>query len=268
MSSKISLYHYTTGHLGLRIETKLVLSCISLTVLLGFTQVPIASATSSTPNILEILSYGGDITFIGGGSQTKMHVVGAEEFMTFPSNDGLIYTPSDQTVFSNNDQGLIAEVYLPDGATVTQIDCAIKKISSDSNFQCDLFNSQYGTTTSTVMATANTIGLPGLPAMQFISSSSISDPVIDNDNKNYWIDVNTESLFTLTFPDCGFLECRLNSVKITYTVPSSGMTVGGIFYPVDNVSLILAYGIMNSYWMLPTALGIGVGIYLVKRKIE
>ncbi len=41
---------------------------------------PNVSATSSTPNVFEILSYGGDITFIGGGPTTKMIVIGPEQF--------------------------------------------------------------------------------------------------------------------------------------------------------------------------------------------
>ena len=44
------------------------------------------------------------------------------------------------------------------------------------------------------------------------------------------------------------------------------MAVGGFAIQPDTTALILAYGIMNSYWMLPTAVGIGLGIYLVKRK--
>ena len=44
------------------------------------------------------------------------------------------------------------------------------------------------------------------------------------------------------------------------------MTVGGLAIQPDTVAILLAYGIMNSYWMLPTAIGIGVGVYLVKRK--
>ena len=42
--------------------------------------------------------------------------------------------------------------------------------------------------------------------------------------------------------------------------------VGGISQPVQSISLLLAYTIVNSYWMAPTAVGIGVGIYLVKRR--
>ena len=44
MSSKISLCCYNIGHLGLRNETKVVLSCISILALLGFSQVPIQNA--------------------------------------------------------------------------------------------------------------------------------------------------------------------------------------------------------------------------------
>ncbi len=44
------------------------------------------------------------------------------------------------------------------------------------------------------------------------------------------------------------------------------MTVGGLAIQPDTVAILLAYGIMNSYWMLPTAVGIGLGIYLVKRR--
>ncbi len=84
MSSKISKCAYTIGHLGLRNETKLVFFFVIASALLGFTQVPNVSATSSTPNVFEILSYGGDITFIGGGSMTKMIVVGPPSFI-FPA---------------------------------------------------------------------------------------------------------------------------------------------------------------------------------------
>ncbi len=42
--------------------------------------------------------------------------------------------------------------------------------------------------------------------------------------------------------------------------------VGGELIPLDNVSLILAYGLFNSWWMAPIGIGIGLGIYLVKRK--
>ena len=42
--------------------------------------------------------------------------------------------------------------------------------------------------------------------------------------------------------------------------------VGGELIPLDTSALLLAYGMINAYWIAPTAIGIGVGIYLVKRR--
>ena len=44
------------------------------------------------------------------------------------------------------------------------------------------------------------------------------------------------------------------------------MTVGGLQIPTDMTALLLGYTILNSYWIAPTAVGIGLGIYLVKRR--
>jgi len=46
------------------------------------------------------------------------------------------------------------------------------------------------------------------------------------------------------------------------------MAIGGSMLPTDNIALVLAYGIVNAVWMVPTVAGIGIGVYLVKRKIE
>jgi len=42
--------------------------------------------------------------------------------------------------------------------------------------------------------------------------------------------------------------------------------VGGKFLQIDMISILLAYAIVNAVWMAPIGIGIGVGIYLVKRK--
>jgi len=61
---------------------------------------------------------------------------------------------------------------------------------------------------------------------------------------------------------------------ITYTVstlcrvpsPINDISVGGILLQPDTTTLLLAYGIANLVWMAPTALGIGIGVYLMKSK--
>jgi len=45
------------------------------------------------------------------------------------------------------------------------------------------------------------------------------------------------------------------------------MSVGGEWIATDTTALIIGYSVLNAYWLAPIALGIGVGIYLVRRKI-
>ena len=49
-------------------------------------------------------------------------------------------------------------------------------------------------------------------------------------------------------------------------IPFQPQLVGGVFITIDTTSLLLAYGLVNSWWMAPIGIGIGVGIYLVKRR--
>jgi len=44
------------------------------------------------------------------------------------------------------------------------------------------------------------------------------------------------------------------------------MSVGGVLIQPDTYTLLLAYGIANSVWMAPLAIGIGAGVYLTKSK--
>ncbi len=52
----------------------------------------------------------------------------------------------------------------------------------------------------------------------------------------------------------------------TRTSPIEEITVGGTLIPIDSTSLLLAYGIANSIWMAPLAIGIGAGVYLTKSR--
>jgi len=48
--------------------------------------------------------------------------------------------------------------------------------------------------------------------------------------------------------------------------PSSLMTIGGEWQATDTTALIIGYSVLNAYWIAPIGIGIGVGIYLVKRR--
>ena len=43
--------------------------------------------------------------------------------------------------------------------------------------------------------------------------------------------------------------------------------VGGELLPIDTTALIIGYSVLNAYWIAPIGIGIGVGVYLVKRKL-
>jgi len=48
---------------------------------------------------------------------------------------------------------------------------------------------------------------------------------------------------------------------------SSFQTVGGEWQATDTTALIIGYSVLNAYWLAPIGIGIGLGLYLVKRKL-
>jgi len=61
-------------------------------------------------------------------------------------------------------------------------------------------------------------------------------------------------------------------VTVTATIlcnsPSSLMTVGGEWQATDTTALIIGYSVLNAYWLAPIAIGIGVGIYLTRNRLQ
>jgi len=59
----------------------------------------------------------------------------------------------------------------------------------------------------------------------------------------------------------------LVTVTILCNSPSSFQTtLGGTWQPVDTTALLIGYSVLNAYWIAPTAIGFGVGIYLIKKR--
>jgi len=87
MSSKISLCHYSTGHLGLRNETKLLLSFTTILALLGFTQM------SNTPQAfaatVESNGSGGGLWHVGS-SWSGGNVPNASDDVIIKDGDTII----------------------------------------------------------------------------------------------------------------------------------------------------------------------------------
>jgi len=55
-------------------------------------------------------------------------------------------------------------------------------------------------------------------------------------------------------------------VSILCLSPSTFQTVGGEWQATDTTALIIGYSVLNMYWIAPIGIGIGLGIYLVRRK--
>ncbi|MEE9241640.1 MAG: hypothetical protein V3U12_00600 [Nitrosopumilaceae archaeon] len=64
---------------------------------------------------------------------------------------------------------------------------------------------------------------------------------------------------------------QLFDVPVTITIvclsPSSFMTVGGEWQATDTTALIIGYSVLNAYWLAPIGIGIGLGLFLVKRNL-
>jgi len=86
-----------------------------------------------------------------------------------------------------------------------------------------------------------------------------SDPVL----------IFTGNMFTHTFdsepPDDYDYFCLVHPwmAGIIHLLPNA---VGGEIIPLDTTALLLGYTILNSYWIAPTAVGIGVGVYLTRNR--
>jgi len=214
MSSKISLCHYNIGHLGLRNETKLVLSSISILVLLGFSQVPIQNAEGA-------VSWNGFLKQVGFNPPTVYEV-------------SAVSTIQAGEIFGNE----------------VQLEC----------LDGDIF-----------------------PSLNRIVTLSIDDPTIDTtnlaitklvirfeENPEVFTDFSSDLVAVKVKAKHDSGSENLVDIPVTITIvclsPSSLMTVGGEWQATDTTALIIGYSVLNAYWIAPIGIGIGVGIYLVKRR--
>ena len=191
MSSKISLCCYNTGHLGLRNETKVVLFSLTISALLGFTQVP---------NSIQY-AYGAGC---------------APEDVQHWNQVRFLYAGDDPLVSNTNPEIPVATQFdiwiLRDGLSVSTIRTAIVDKLTELGY--------------TEKISGN------LPSLDDVS-------VISNDSTYY-------SSFCDSF--------------------GLAQVIGGALIQPDTATLVLAYGIANSIWLVPSVAGIGIAVYLVKRR--
>jgi len=64
----------------------------------------------------------------------------------------------------------------------------------------------------------------------------------------------------------GFTVPTTLTMSIVCVKPSILSLVGGEWQATDTTALIIGYSVLNAYWLAPIGIGIGLGIYLVKRR--
>jgi len=102
----------------------------------------------------------------------------------------------------------------------------------------------------------------GISEFDIFSSSSLntaytftSEPNFANNSWEVFAELNDfQNRFILT----AYAMCE----RVTLAT-----IVGGLLLEPNTASLILAYGLVNAVWIAPIGIGIGLGIYLVRKKI-
>ena len=101
---------------------------------------------------------------------------------------------------------------------------------------------------------------------QLINKDTISQDVADRLNAlGYFVDDSNPR--PVTGDDLPFLGASLPIFGYS-TICKNGImqVVGGMLLQPDSATLVIAYGIANSIWIVPSVAGIGIAVYLVKRR--
>ncbi len=191
----------------MRNETKVVLCFLTISALLGFTQVPIQNAEGA-------VSWNGFLKQVGFAG-TQVYEVSDTVIIEAADTD----SPSMAASCLDGDW-----MFVGAGEVDTSVDVVVNPSVEIAGFAADLIREN----------------------KPFTKTTGIEDAIVQ----------------LQTTPNA--------NVEATATIlcfsPSSMMTVGGEWQPTDNVALIIGYSVLNAYWLAPIGIGIGVGIYLVKRR--
>ncbi len=99
---------------------------------------------------------------------------------------------------------------------------------------------------------------------ELISENNKRQLVVDRLNEMGYTDVGGQPV-----ESDDISSIPLNSANIKYStecINGVQQMIGGMLLQPDAMTLALAYGIANSIWMAPLAIGIGAGVYLTKSK--
>jgi len=106
--------------------------------------------------------------------------------------------------------------------------------------------------------------------------STNADEVLDHSNLNQKVaDILNSKGYFIRDPnnppardiEAGDLDSPfINTSHSTICKNGIMQVVGGMLLQPDSATLVIAYGIANSIWIVPSVAGIGIAVYLVKRR--
>jgi len=227
---------------------KVVLSIVTISALLGFTQVPIASALTVT------ITDPASCVVAGGVHQiatNECHFAGS---LTIPQAD---------TWNISNLRFSVATLIL-EGQVNTIAGLDVDQLTNRGTLNLGVELISIGPNNTWLNDCG---GILNLLSNAFISfdANGINHGTVNGDATN---EINPGNLQSNTLFNSGFVDPSivLTNVVIQQISSPCPKVVGGELVPLNNVSLVLAYGLVNSWWMAPIGIGIGLGIYLVKRR--
>ena len=149
----------------------------------------------------------GDTQGPPGGLGTNYLMVGPDAFQPWSSTLGYYFNgPSPGVRISDSSGGLLAPVFLPNGAEVTSMKAYIYDNQSAGDMTVRLYSQTMAPASNDLMAIVDSSGI----SFEGTSTdSTISEATIDNQNRSYMVEVSSSSWST---------ELIFVGVLITYTV--------------------------------------------------
>ena len=110
---------------------------------------------------------------------------------------------------------------------------------------------------------------PGsLAATEIVSNPSV--PLTDF-NRNFIQDGGEFSRTigmegTVALSSLQLFDVEVTATNLCFSPSPISNLVGGEWQATDTVALLIGYSVLNLYWLAPVGIGIGIGIYLVRRR--
>jgi len=153
--------------------------------------------------------------FIYSESQIRYYSVPPAAFVPGNSNQDWVTEGGSGISYLNSNAGgsnLVAPVYLPHGATVTELMIFYVDNTPTSSISIELLERYVFNTFYTSMARAASTDLESSPNANWQSDTSIAEPVIDNSQNAYILSAYSS--------DWQGALTKIKGARITYTVPS------------------------------------------------